>query len=250
MTFRQVAFIISDFSKTIVDDSIITIDHIIFLMSKYRNYILNSNYGNIKKEIGDANYQTICVDLEGDTREFCGKKNVMISKEKVPHLLTIGARIVYPPAGFMYGNIQYVNNTKFKYVGNNRYLKNIIYATIAPDGHLYITSSNCDFMYMKKVALSALFSDIEEAAKMECDPNGDCIDNCEMLDKKFPLDDSFLPILLKMCVEDIVGAAWRPKDDTNNAVDDVARFANILESYTNTYFKKMMNPKAPQNTNE
>ena len=109
MTFKQVAFIISDFSKTIVDDSIITIDHILFLMSKYRNYILNSQYGSIKKEIGDANYQQICIPLEKDTRDFCGKKNVLKSKDKIPHLLTIGARTIYPPAGFMYGNIQWVN---------------------------------------------------------------------------------------------------------------------------------------------
>lgn len=238
MTYREVAYAISDFSKTISDDSIITLDHIIFTMSKYRNYILNSQYASMKKEIGDSNYQTICIDLEPKINtEICGAYPVLVSKKKVPYTLTIGSNRIYPIAGFMLGNIIFTNSTRFKYVGN---LKSIIYATIGPDQHLYLKSGNSQFMYLKKVKMTGLFTDISEASKLECDENGE-INNCDILDHRFPLDDSFLPLLMKLTIQDIVGAAWKPADDSNNAKDDLAEFAQILNRYTTQAFKNQMN---------
>ena len=38
-TYRQLAYMIADFSKSIADDTIINIDHIIFLMSRYRTHL-------------------------------------------------------------------------------------------------------------------------------------------------------------------------------------------------------------------
>ena len=242
-TFRELAYAISDFSKTISDDSIITIDHIIFLMGKYRNHLLNSNYSTLKKVIADSNYQTICLDLEPSHQrlDFCGKEDILVSNEVIPFTLTIGAKTVYPQVGFMYGRINFVNNMKFKYSGYNKFFRNEIYATIGPDGKLYLKSSNKDFLSLSRVAMTAIFSEPEKAAILECSgPNG-CADNCELLDKHFPLDDSFLPMLMQLVVKDITGAAWKPKDDDNNANDDLARFATILNQYTNQAFKNMMN---------
>jgi hypothetical protein len=240
MTFREVAYIVSDFSKTISDDSTISIDHIMFLITKYRNYILNQQYLGQKREIGDGNYQNICVNLQRcNAGDFCDAKDVLKSTSKLPYTLTFGSKIVYPTAGFIYGNIQFVNNNRFKHVGYNRFFKNTIYATIAPDGYMYLRSANENFMFLDKVIMTALFSESKEAAMIECNENGDCVE-CDVLDKRFPLDDSFLPMLLKMTVEDVVGASWRPKDDENNAQDDIARFAKMLELYTNTTFKNIV----------
>lgn len=244
MTFGQVVYIISDFSKTISDDSIINTDHILFLASKYRNYILNQYYASNKKPLSDANYQTICIDLERFNKaKFCGNIPVLRSKEKLPFVLPLGKKSIYPPAGFLYGNIQFVNNTKFKYMSENKYLKNTIYATIGPDEHLYLRANGSDFLFLKKVILSALFTDIEDAAKQECSLDGECYDGCDIMERNFPLDDSYMPLLMKMVVQDIVGAAWRPKDDDNNATDDLATFAQTLQMYTNNAFKRQATPQ-------
>lgn len=250
MTFRQIAYAISDFSKTISDDSIITIDHILFVMSKYRNYILNSQFANMKKQPSDSNYQQICVELSADNcvPDFCGKENVLRSVEKVPYMMVnLGAHTVYPPAGFMYGNFQLVGNTQFKYTGNSPFLKSIVYVTIGPDDHLYLKSKNDDFMNLTKVMLSAIFEDPESAALMECNACGEPTDDCELIDKRFPLDDSYLPLLMQLCVRDITGAAWKPSDSDNNASDDLSRFAQILNRYTTQAFKNQMNPQIDKN---
>lgn len=250
MTFRQIAYIISDFSKTISDDSIINIDHIVFLISKYRNYILNQYFANnAKKEISDANYQTICVPLEKSNSglDFCGKGLILKSKAKIPYTLTIGSKSIYPPAGFMYGNIELVNNIRFKYVGNNKFFKNTIYATIGPDNYLYLKSASSDFRYLKEVRITALFTDVEDAARLDCDT---CNSECDPLDNRFPLEDSYLPLLMKLVVQDVVGASWRLKDDENNATDDLATFAQLIQRYANNAFKKMVNPQDPESNNQ
>lgn len=244
-TYREVAYAIADFSKSISDDSIINIDHIIFLMSKYRNYILNSNFSTMKRAIGDSNYQTICVELERacPNLDFCGKEEMLVSKEPVPFTLTIGYKNIFPFAGFNYGRINFVNNTKFKYSGHNKFLRREIYATIGPDGKMYLKSNDPNFMNLFKVGMTALFSEPEKASLMECSGTDGCVDNCELLDKHFPLDDSYIPTLMQVVVRDVTGALWKPADDSNNATDDLARFAQVLNKYTTQAFKNQMNPQ-------
>lgn len=236
-TFGQVAHAIQDFSKTISDDSIINIDHIIFLMSKYRNYILS----NPTKTLTEADYQTICVDVEpGDDGDICGSVPYLVSKTAVPTVMARGGVTVAPPAGFLQGfKFQYVNYQKFQFVGFNKWLYGFIYVTIGPGGRLYIKSHNRGFMHMEKVQLSALFNDIEQAAELECD---NCCNTqaCDIEDREFPLDAGYLPLLMKYVTQEITAAAWQPRDDENNASDDLSRFARALEAYTNNAFKRKM----------
>lgn len=242
-TWREVSYAIADFSKSISDDSIINIDHIVFLMSKYRNYILNANFSSLKRAIGDSNYQTICVDLERayPNLDFCGKEEMLVSKQPVPFTLTIGYKSIFPFAGFNYGRINFVNNTKFKYSGHNKFLRREIYATIGPDGKMYLKSNDPNFMNLCKVGMTALFSEPEKAALMECSGPDGCADNCELMDKHFPLDDSYLPTLMQVVVRDITGAMWKPGDSRNDATDNLADFAQVLNRFTTQAFKNMMN---------
>ena len=50
--------------KLISDDSHFVEEHVIFLADKYRAFLLAQRYRDIKKEIPDSNYQTICIDLQ------------------------------------------------------------------------------------------------------------------------------------------------------------------------------------------
>jgi hypothetical protein len=237
-TFREVAYAIQDFSKTIVDDSIIDIDHIIFLMSKYRNYIINSNMSSGKKELSEANYQTIKIYLEPSKPVgFCDEELMLVSTGCIPHFMTVGHKSVYPPAGFIYGKFNWVNSAKFKYTGHNKFLRNEIYVTIGPDHKLYVKSSGNNFLDLEYIYLNGIFLESAEAAKMEEDCEG-CYDECNLLDKHFPLDDSYLPTLMQVVTREIIGAAWNPQDDSNNATDDLSSFAQVLARYTNNKFKR------------
>ena len=67
MTWRQLVYMVLDEIKLTSDDSIINENHVIFLLNKYRTFLLKQRYSDIKKPIPESNYQTICLDLENDT---------------------------------------------------------------------------------------------------------------------------------------------------------------------------------------
>ena len=246
-TFGEVAYAIQDFAKTIHDDSAITLDHIIMQMAHYRNYILNANIGATGKQPSEANYQTICVEMQrGDDGDICGGRPYIISTEKVPVTMNLGGVRIMPPAGFMHGwRFQLVNYDKFQYVGHNKYLYGLTYATIGPDGRLYITSNNSGYRHLTKLRMTAIFNDVREAAGKECTDSCD-MNVCDIEEKHFPLEDAYLPTLMQVVVNEVVGAAWRPKDDTNNAADDLAKFAQVLQRYTNNAFRATIKPNQQQ----
>jgi hypothetical protein len=53
----------------------------------------------------------------------------------------------------------FVSKDRFKYVGHNKYLKNIIYTTLGPDNHIYLNGSNPQFLYLKKAKVTGIFED-------------------------------------------------------------------------------------------
>ena len=106
-----------------------------------------------------------------------------------------------------------------RYVGTNPYLQNIIYTSIGPDLHLYLNSSNPQFLYLKKLRMSAIFEDVDEAAGLLCDSDGES-QNCDVLDMEFPIRDYLVPLLIELVVKELSGSFLRKSDETNNAKDD------------------------------
>ena len=51
MTWRQLVYMVLDEIKLTSDDSIINENHVIFLLNKYRTFLLKQRYSDIKKPI-------------------------------------------------------------------------------------------------------------------------------------------------------------------------------------------------------
>jgi hypothetical protein len=202
-TFGDIAHAIQDFSKTVHDDSTLTIEHIMFLMSKYRNYILLTANRNLLQ----TDYQTICINLDaGHDSTICGGRQYMKSAEQVPTTLEKGATTIAPPAGFMHSfRFQFVNYQKFQFVGYNKFLRSLVYVTIGPDGYMYMTGSGNAYTYLDKIRLTAVFDDIEKAATMLCDDNCKGIDG-DVENKEFPMDGALVPLLIKYVTDEIYGS--------------------------------------------
>jgi hypothetical protein len=62
--YKEVIYLISDELKLSSDDAFYTNDHLLYLIDKYRAFLLKQRYSDIKKQIPDNNYQTICLDLQ------------------------------------------------------------------------------------------------------------------------------------------------------------------------------------------
>lgn len=222
-TYRQIVYMVLDQLKLISDDASYTEEHVLFLASNYRSFLLKQKYADIKKQIPESNYQTICLDLievPAIAGEPCEGGSYLRSKEKIPTLMQIGNPMVYP-IDYYQGDITYVSRERMRYVGHNRFLQNIIYASLGPDEYLYFKSNNPQFLYMEQARMTGIFENPEDVAELLCESD-DNSEACDILDKDFPMEEALIPLLIELCVKELSGSIYRPEDTKNNASDDLS----------------------------
>lgn len=210
----------SDQLKLSSDDTFFTNDHILYLLKRYRGLYLSQKYKDVRKEIPESNYQTICLDLiqvPAISGEPCEGGTFLRTKNKIPSLLTIGDAKVYP-IDYYIGDITMVSRERMKYVGHNRWLQNIIYCSIAPDGYMYFKSSNPQYLHLENVRMTGIFEDIDKVEELSCDKES----SCDILDRKFPIEEALIPQLIDTVVKFMTSGLYKPEDDDNNAKDDLA----------------------------
>lgn len=222
MTWREIIYLCLDELKGMSDDFTFTEDHIAFLLGKYRSFLLKQRYyTDIKKAISESNYQTICLDLievPAISGKVCEGGSYLRSKDKIPVTLMIGNPRVYP-IDYYQGEIAYISRDRMRYVGYNKWMKNIIYCSIAPDGYLYFKSWNPQFLYLEKVKFTAIFENAEEVSELTCDDDEGTA--CDLLDRTFPIEEALVPPLIELVVNELRKAEYAPSDENNNADDDL-----------------------------
>lgn len=216
---------ILDELKLASDDASFTQEHVIWLASKYRSMLLKQHYKDIKKDIPESNYQTICIDMnkvEALKGYPCEEGYMLKSEQEIPSTITSASTKVYPLNFFVGENIAFVSMDRMKFVGYNSWMKNIIYAALGPDNHLWMTSKNPQYLYLKKARVTGIFDDPEAVADLLCDEDGN---SCDILDSNFPIESALLPTLIELCVKELSGSVYRPADISNNSSDDLGRMS-------------------------
>lgn len=227
-TYRELVYLVLDELKLSADDAYFTEEHVVFLLGKYRGLLLKQQYKDVKKEIPESNYQTLCLDLiqvPAIAGEPCEGGTYLRSKEKIPFLMSIATPRVYTE-DYYQGEITYVSRERMRYVGYNRWLPNIIYASIGPDNYLYFKSFNPQYLYLEKARLTGIFEDPDKASEFECDKSED---SCDILDMPFHLEEALIPQLIQMVVKELSRPEYLPEDSSNNAHDDLSGIATANE---------------------
>lgn len=227
-TYRQLVYMVIDELKGETDDFTFTEDHVMFLLSKYRAFLLKQRYADIKKPIPESNYQTLCLELI-ETPAIAGVPceggTYLKTKAKIPFTMKIGTPKVYPSDYFQGSNITYIERDRMRYIGYNKYMGNIIYCALGPDNYLYLQSvSNPQFLYMKSIKFTGVFEDPEAASELECNEDGKI---CDIIDKEFPIEEALVPPLIELVVKELRQAEYSPADEKNNANDDLDNVAMV-----------------------
>ena len=221
MTYREIVYICLDELKGMSDDFTFTEDHLIFLLGKLRSFLLKQRYySDVKKAIAESNYQTVCLDLievPAISGEPCEGGSYLRSKVKGPTTLMLGNPRVFP-IDFYQGNLTFVSMDRMRFVGHNKWMKDIIYCSIGPDNYLYFKSSNPQYLYLEKVKFSAIFEDPDKVSEISC--NGEDIP-CDLMDRVFPIEEALVPHLIELVVKELRGAEYTPSDEINNAEDNL-----------------------------
>lgn len=238
-TYRELVYMVLDELKLSIDDAYFTEEHVVFLLGKYRGLLLKQQYKDVKKEIPESNFQTLCLDLiqvPAITGEPCEGGTYLRSKEKIPFLMNIATPRVHTE-DYYQGEITYVSRERMRYVGYNRWLPNIIYASIGPDNYLYFKSFNPQYLYLEKTRLTGIFEDPEKAAEFECDKDEE---SCDVLDMPFHLEEALIPQVVQLVVKELSGSIYKPKDSENNASDDLSELATFLRNNVKSNLQKQI----------
>lgn len=234
MKVRDLVYMILDECKlSTSDDLYITEDHVIFLIKRYRSFLIKKEQEREKSTTDVASefeYQQICLDLErveAVPGMSCERGYYLRSTKPIPKILEGTIPRVYPVDFYGNANISYVSRDRMRFVGTNSYLKNLIYASTGPDLRLYIKSNNPQFQYLRHIRMNAIFEDFDEATSLLCDSTGEDT-SCDPLDAEFPIRDYLVPTLIEMTVKELTAATYKPSDKENNANDDMAELMTFL----------------------
>ncbi len=228
MKVSELVYLCLDALKILSDDSIYTEEHVIFLLKKYRSFLIKKEQDKEKSSqdiASEFEYQQICLDLEkvpaidGDP---CTGGYYLRTTQKIPKILEGTLPRVYPLDFYQGIYISYVSRDRMRYVGTNPYLQNIIYTSLGPDMHLYLNSSNPQFLYMKKLRISEIFEDMDEAAELLFDDSVEDV-SCDVLDMEFTIRDYLVPPLIEIVVKELSGSKYLPRDSRNDADDGLSK---------------------------
>ena len=229
-TFAQIVFMVLDLLKEHSDDSFYTEEHVIFLAKKMRALLLERKYKNSRNGtfnvMSEENKQQVCLQVEPATMlpDGCGGQWLRSTAE-IPALLPGFDAVTCTGHDLLPTNVTFISPERMHYVGYNKWLRNIIYASRSIDGHLYLRSNNPQFIYLTQVGLTGVYADPEEAAKLshEACMNGGI---CDIMSRPFPLEASLVPSLVELVVQELAGPRYAPEDKTNNAKDDLPTNVN------------------------
>lgn len=237
-TYRQVTYLISDELKLASKDRYYELEHIVYLMDKYRAMILKQRYGDVRRDISESNFQGIPLALE-DAYDYTvtnGQKlaggEFLKSTIAIPKLLTLSgsplATKITKLDGFS-GDYSYVNRERFKSVGHNKWLRNQVYCTVGSDDFVYFKCGNSAYLEIITLPIGqttevingsgVLFYSIFESPKDVYELDATVTD---YLDSRYPLEDAIQPVVVDLVLKELLGALYRPKDDENNANDDLS----------------------------
>ena len=238
-TYRDLIYIVLDKLKLTSDDARYKEEHVAYLLDKYRPLLLKQRFADIRKTISPNNYSVFTIDVEegsgydgsllGNTINHTSNGKVYTSTTLMPRLVGFNDdveeyRIFNVPqiednAPVLIGDFSIVSPDRFKYVGENKWLRKFNYTTIGPDYKLYVKVKDEDIQLPTTLLIQAIVED----PKKEVNRILPIVD--DYLDMIYPLEEAITPLLLELVIKDLTGSIYKPEDKNNNADDDLSNMS-------------------------
>ena len=189
-TYSEVTSMVLDELKVNSDDSYFNEDHVMFLIDKYRSFLIQQKYKNepVIPSVG---------------------------KKPLPMMYSFGTIQVTPYDYFQSAHIVIIPKERMRFVGENRYSKNIIYCTLDAQNYLVFKSMNPQAYYLDFVRLTAIFDNPRVASEFKCE------EICDSDNMQIPIEDAMIPQLIEFIVKELSGVVYKKEDVNNNAQDDL-----------------------------
>lgn len=233
-TYKELVYMVLDELKAKSDDFYYTEDHIIFLLEKYRAFLLKQKYRTPKSVVLNSNYSYIEIPATLtltspilETSFVC--EAIPITQPKltvIPNRDDIKKEVIF----------NYCTEDRRLFLRQSNYLKNMNYFYFL-NNKLVLDSGNKFFKDNNYLNLTALLKIILESPSkvyQSLNPNAD------ILDMTFPLEESLISPLLEMVVKDLTSAMFKPEDDVNNGKDETGDLNKFMYQNSKSDLQKQI----------
>ena len=227
-TLKELTYMVLDKLKLSSDDSYFNEEHVAFLIGKYRGFLLKRVYKGANAIIPESNYQTINLTLTqvpAIAGVVCECGEFLKTTNKVPFIL-MGTPKIYSNGNYT-KEISYISRERMRYVGHNKWLKDVIYASLGTDGYMYLTSANPEFLNLSSIEITGIFEHPEQVNTMD-----------DFMDAEYPIEEGLISQVIELVVKDLTGPSYRPEDNINNAEDDLSNLVAFLRKNTKSNLAK------------
>lgn len=232
-TYRELVYMVLDELKARSDDFYYTEDHIMFLLDKYRAFLLKQKYRIPKSVVLNSNYSYIelppPIALNTpilDTDFSCEVLHI------APPKLTVIPSII----GSKEVLFNYCTEDRRLFLRQSQYLKNINYFYFL-NNKLVLDTGNKFYKENNSLNLKVLLKAVLEAPSQvyqELYPEKD------VLDMVFPMEEALISPLLEMTVKDLSAAMFKPEDNNNNGKDDLGDLNKYMYQNTKSDLQKQL----------
>ena len=218
-TLRKHIYTVREKLHFLSDDQLFTNRYIAHLINTNRSYLLQQKYSDYRKVIPESMLQTIEFEVERAERVLgIPGDYILVSKKDIPlfaNLERIVNSVIISGRDFMESRLNFVNYDRFLWVGEDRWLSNMVYASIR-DKKLYLKSGNFAEKGIEVLNLTTVFEDPEEAYNMSItyDPT------VSFYDVEYPLSGNLMNTIVNMIRDDFLKGKDLKEDERNNASPD------------------------------
>lgn len=220
MTYREIVYMVLDLLKERSDDAYYTEEHVMFLADKVRALVLGRRLraSRNKSFVSSSGENTQTIELRLEPASVlpagCGG-DWLRSTVAMPEFLYSEAPVEMFSHDMVHTMVTFIPACRMRYVGHDRWLQNIIWASKSSDDHLYLFSNNPKFIHLERINMTSIFAEPRKVAAMM---NGGKV--CEPLDVEFPLQSDLVAQCIEIIVQELAGSKYVPEDKRNNAKDD------------------------------
>lgn len=270
-TYKELVYFVLDSIRAVSDDSFITKDHVLFLLNKYRSYLLKQKYEkDPRRQVPDSNYQTVELSLKqyGTLNEDWYYQDKPIPESTAdPNEEKINFTELIEETADEHGNSFFddYNLVKRTYLKSVEELPNTMQVGISScyvvnpfkSTVTIVSKERLEFVgwnkFLQRIIYGAIGPDqhlyiksnnklflaikkVKFRAILE-DPTSVMDDPME---ENCPIEEALVAPLLKSVIADLLNFEYRPQDPENNANDDlsdIARFIrqNMKDKYAKEY---------------
>lgn len=232
-TYRELVYMVLDELKARSDDFYYTEDHIMFLLDKYRAFLLKQKYRIPKSVVLNSNYSYI--ELPPPVNLNTPILDTGFTCEVLP-IAPTKLTVIPNREGTKEYLFNYCTEDRRLFLRQSQYLKNINYFYFL-NNKLILDSGSKFYSENNSLNLKVLLKAVLEAPSkiyQELYPEKD------VLDMTFPMEEALISPLLEMTVKDLSAAMFKPEDNNNNGKDDLGDLNKYMYQNTKSDLQKQL----------